>query len=375
MGMKRSTNIEILRILAMIMIIMYHIIFHCVNYQLTDINSIQALNNGFFSFPIFYNRVAMLCISMLFGPVANALFILISGYFMANKDSHLINMSNSATKLLTQLGFASIILFFGSLLLYLLDISFSPGLVNLYCFNGNSWYIGYYFLVLLSGKVFLNSFLAKCDNKKYLEFILILFGLSQFQWSNTLINGFSNGLEILLIGLFFYSLGGYIRRYKPFDSLKSNGFILVIIFCIFVVYINSFITTSSNIQSYLNSGSNDPFIQNVLGISNSNILVVLSAISIFELFRRLNIPNNKIINYFGSGTFMVYLIHDNNFFYTLWGKLDWITLLNKSGYIFIAYWFLWTLATFCIGIVCYWLYNLTRVLFQKSKFLFIKNAD
>lgn len=32
----RSANIELLRIVAMLMIIMYHIICHCVNVQLTD---------------------------------------------------------------------------------------------------------------------------------------------------------------------------------------------------------------------------------------------------------------------------------------------------------------------------------------------------
>lgn len=50
----RSANIELLRIVAMLMIIMYHIICHCVNVQLTDGASIARWENGLFNHPLFY---------------------------------------------------------------------------------------------------------------------------------------------------------------------------------------------------------------------------------------------------------------------------------------------------------------------------------
>lgn len=55
---KRSSNIELLRITAMIMIIAYHLFLHCIKAQLTDSESIAALGNDCFCIPIFQNDYA-----------------------------------------------------------------------------------------------------------------------------------------------------------------------------------------------------------------------------------------------------------------------------------------------------------------------------
>ena len=53
----RDSNIELMRILAMLMIISYHIIIHCVNVQLVDSTSIEKLQNGWFNNPLFYKQL------------------------------------------------------------------------------------------------------------------------------------------------------------------------------------------------------------------------------------------------------------------------------------------------------------------------------
>ena len=50
---KRNSNMELLRIVAMLMIVAFHIFRHCINIQLTDANSIAALGNGWYSYPAF----------------------------------------------------------------------------------------------------------------------------------------------------------------------------------------------------------------------------------------------------------------------------------------------------------------------------------
>ena len=52
----RSSNIELLRILAMFMIIIFHISDHCVKVQLTDTASMLRMNNGLFCEPVFYQK-------------------------------------------------------------------------------------------------------------------------------------------------------------------------------------------------------------------------------------------------------------------------------------------------------------------------------
>ena len=49
---KRSSNMELLRITAMLMIVVFHIYVHCINGQLTDTNSIQQMGGGMIGFAI-----------------------------------------------------------------------------------------------------------------------------------------------------------------------------------------------------------------------------------------------------------------------------------------------------------------------------------
>lgn len=75
---------ELLRIIAMIMIIAYHIFRHCIYIQLIDINSITTLGNGWFSYPSFFKRLCILAIISPMGQIGNAIFLIVFGYFMVD---------------------------------------------------------------------------------------------------------------------------------------------------------------------------------------------------------------------------------------------------------------------------------------------------
>lgn len=108
-GKTRNSNIELLRSVAMLMIISFHIVCHCVNVQLTDRSSMERLGNGLFNYPVFYKKLMLLDMMDTFGIVGNVIFILISGYFMVQKGKN-IDIVKISKKLLYQLGFASIVL-------------------------------------------------------------------------------------------------------------------------------------------------------------------------------------------------------------------------------------------------------------------------
>lgn len=84
----RSSNIELLRSVAMLMIISFHIVYHCVNIQLTDRGSMERLANGLFNYPVFYKKLMILDTLNTFGITGNVIFILISGYFMVQKGGY-----------------------------------------------------------------------------------------------------------------------------------------------------------------------------------------------------------------------------------------------------------------------------------------------
>ena len=148
----------------MIMIIAYHLFLHCIKAQLTDSPSISASGNDCFCHPYFSKRLCILALISPMGQAGNAIFLMISGYFMAHKDS--VDLTKISKKLLLQLGFSAMLLGFSSIYAYTNIDRFPPRLIPFTVFNNMSWFVGYYFIVMVIAKVFLNQFLDKLDRKK-----------------------------------------------------------------------------------------------------------------------------------------------------------------------------------------------------------------
>ena len=362
----RSSNMELLRIVAMLMIIPYHMVCHAVYAQLTDENLTAQFNNGLFNHPAFYKKLFILDAVMPFGTTANSLFILISGYFLITKGKN-IDLGKTAKKLLSQLAFATVVLVIASNIYFHLN---GQNPVNMICindFNGLSWFVGYYFAIVVIAALFFNKYLMNLDKKGYITFLLVTFGIVQLSWLGTLTDGPTNGLRTLSTGIFLYALGGYIQIYNPFKKVRTPIILLLIAAVYVLVFVSSYNNTQARIQYYLINGSKDTFIQSVIGYSNYNLVPIILSISIFEIFRRIHIPNSKIINFIGGSTFMIYLIHDNNFFISVWKSQDWITLLYNSPIGFVIKIICWTIVAFIIGVFAYIIYNFAVKILKSSK--------
>lgn len=372
----RLTNIELLRIIAMLMIVIFHIVIHCVNVQLTGGDSIIKTSSSLFNHPVFYKKLFILNSIMTWGSIGNALFLIISGYFLVSLKNK-INIIKISKKLLLQLGFASIVLVIGSTILYKINViqSFIQ-LIDINSFNYLSWYVGYYFAVILLAYLFLNKYLNKFNKKQYITFLIIIFAITQFVWTNQLVNsisnGITNGLSTLLIGVFFYSIGGFIKKYNPFKNIRVISIILIIIIIYALIFISSYNIISTRIENYLIDPSNG-ISQSLMIFKNTNILTVIISICLFELFSRIKMRNIKFINYIASGTFMVYLIHDNQLFYSLWGIIDWIPILYNNPLKFVGLLLAIALLTFIVGIITYVVYDLFTIFCLKYKSLVLKN--
>ncbi|CBK73373.1 Acyltransferase family [Butyrivibrio fibrisolvens 16/4] len=375
----RSSNIELLRIVAMLMIIAYHIILHCVNVQLVNVTSIEKLQNGWFNQPMFFKQLMALEMMMPFGLVGNAIFILISGYFLIDRE---IDMLKISKKLLSQLLFAATALVLASAL-FIRNYANTDVSENLFSyiriqyFNKMSWFVGYYFIIMLLAFCFLNRFIATLDRKKYLGFLFTILAISQLSWSGSLLDDLAKGLRTVVIGVFLYSLGGYIKKYNPFDKVRGYVIFLVIILINILIGISYHNIVMGKIQAYyynqtVQSVPATEFTQSIPKFDNYSIVVVILGICIFELFRRINLPSLKILNGIAKATFMIYLIHDNGFAYSLWETQDWITLLYEDFWGFMAKLGIWTLGVFVTGLVAYYLFVLGEKLLKKCKILFIK---
>ena len=370
----RSSNIELLRIVAMFMIVLYHIVYHCVVVQLTNPVSMGRAVIDTFNHPFFYKKLLILYSMQTFGIIGNAIFILITGYFMANRDVNEINMGKISKKLLLELSFASLCLVCIPPIIHHLRPEIFITMDHISRINSSSWFVGYYFVVQLCGALFLNKFLSSLDYKKYSSFLLTLFAFISLSWSGGLADGLASGLRTLLTGIFLYSLGGCISRFDPFKKIRFYVFLLIGIIVYLLIWISSYNLTETNIEKYIRSASQDPFIQSIPGFANHSIVIIILAVCLFEIFRRIHLPQSQVISFLGKSTLMIYLFHDNDFFYEIWNLKDWITTLENSPADFLFQILKWGVYTFSAGVAVYALYEIIFIAARKLQFLFVRNA-
>lgn len=387
----RDSNIELLRVVAILMIVMSHIIVHTFNSQLTYTGSVAGVNHGSFNFPIFYEKLIIPIFIMPIGIVGNVIFILISGYFNIGnmvsisgaKDSdgyvsRYFSLSHTkitqiSKKLILQVGFASIFLTLVPTLIYLLNQKERYlNLISITNFNSMSWFVGYYFLIILLGSIFLDRILSSLDFEKYTAVLIIFFAIFSFGWSGGLIDNIAEGLRRLLSGIFVYSLGGYIRKYDVLNRFYLRTIFIVIILVYALLFVSFYNLTQTNIENYLSKGSEGMFYQTTIVHANHGIVPIILGVSMFELFRRISIPKNKVINFLGKSTLMVYLIHDNQFFYSLWNGTGWVAMLYYNPLLFILKLLQWTLITFLMGLIAYIMYDFSLRILKKYRNIFVK---
>ncbi len=375
----RQSNFELLRVLAMIMIVTHHVIVHAVYDQVNFLDSINTLGNPFFCNPVFYPQLWLIDVGTFFGSVADCIFVLISGYFLVEMKKR--SVTNTTIKLLSQSLFAAVVVSVVNCLYHVCGFTYNDVFLvgrddvvsneRFEYFNEAFWYIGFYFLVFIFGVFYLNHFLNKLSKSRYLEFLLVLFAVIEFAFSRQLIKSISSYIVTFVIGIFFYSLGGYIRKYEPFKRWNTLVVLLVLFVTLGGVCFSTYYCRMLDIEKYTRAAVDGDYFQKVFVFNFHNVLVIVNTICLFELFRRIRINSSRILNYLGSASFMAYLIHDNEFFYTLWYKYDWCRALYDNPWEFVCNIITVSIITFGIGVVMYSIY---RLIYSCIKKLFVNEG-
>lgn len=271
-AIQRNSNIEILRMMAMLMVLILHSNF-LISYPSDSLGSISD-----------YIKVAV----QLTNISAVNVFVFISGWFgiKANKKG-LLNF-------LWQV-------FYWVLLLLILQsfISSEPICAKDFfmcfgLFNGGGWFVSSYLALYLLSPI-LNSFVKNASNKQLFS-VTYAFFVFQTLWGLTLSVGFIlMGYSVFsFIGI--YLLAQTIKRY----NIVCNRKICIVIFILcslfnFVIY---YITSKIGIY----------YVRDMV-VAYINPLVIIQALALFY-FARLTPPcNNQYINVLSSSCFAVYLLH------------------------------------------------------------------
>ena len=291
---KRLTNLDLLKVISMIMIV-------CLHY----LNFGGILQKATFSDGNFYiaQFIEQLCI------VGVNCFILCSGYLMAKNHfrfSKLIYLWLQIISFTVIFFIIALITKNGKFSLDALDGVFLP-------INARSyWYMSAYFAFYLLSPllIWMNQKLTTNQLKKLVIALIVMFSISPWQWTNI-----DSGYHFVWFCILFF-VAAYIRRADLFkrESKSYFGYYLLLTLILYVIEI-LVLLISKKVSAF--------------GMFTVRryclILTLLSSLLLFAAFKNMKIKHERIgtfITFLSSLTLGVYLIHENEYVRDiLWQKV------------------------------------------------------
>ena len=273
----RNSNIELLRIIAMVMILGLH-----VNYlAIGEPSSQDIATSPLQSFVRMFAEYV--CI------VGVNVFVLISGWFGINY------------KLKGLCNFLFQSLFFSLIIFTLFVIAGNIGMNRLNIMSSfllykNAYWFVWAYLVLYIMAPILNAFIEK-SNKQTLKRVLVLFFVIQTIASIFTNNGFYKaGYDPLsFIGL--YLLARYFKLYQ--ENTGKSVYLFIFVLCALLNTLACFIPPFFGIGNGLMIS---------IAFMYTNPLNIIGALSLLLFFTKLDFKS-KVINYVATSCFAVYLLH------------------------------------------------------------------
>lgn len=215
---ERNSALELLRIIAMFLIVLSHACYHSgFDYSTYEI----SFNKLFVQWGVL-------------GNLGVDIYALISGYFLCKKTKSY----RSIIRLLLQVWFYSYVLFiickFGFHFSYSAKDYWRVFLPTIY---KEYWFFSVYFVLCLLSP-YVNEFLEKVERKTVKNLILTMFGLWVIIPTLTKQDMYSGHLVHLL---FFYLVGAYFRLYPDHVIKNKNRIICMTSFSFALLFLSTFV--------------------------------------------------------------------------------------------------------------------------------------
>lgn len=305
MHKERESNFELLRIIAMFMVLVLHADFQALGAPTrADIIASPLAS----SLKVFFEMASIVAVNV---------FVLISGWFGIKPSI------KGFCKFVFQCLFFSFGIYLVMILLGRVELSMR-GVAS--CFAlvpGDSyWFITSYIGLYLFSPV-LNSFIKSADKKTFL-YVLASFYVFQTGYAflgggaNFLVKGYS---ALSFMGL--YLLINYVKEHVDYLKYTKTQYLMWYIIATLVLTI-TYIGAGGMGYSFISSRM----------CCYSNPIVIISALLLFLYFAQLKL-NNRFINWLGASSFAVYLLHCSPNMYELYlnSIKSVVVSHNNSGYI------------------------------------------
>lgn len=297
----RNSNIELLRIIAMIMIIAHHFSVHGEFYYGAERVTVTRLWVQFLA---------------MGGKIGVNIFILISGYFLICASDI---KTSKVIRLWLQVFSYSVAIYAVFVCLGLAPFQGKTLMGRLLPIGFREWWFASVYFLLYILSPYINRVIHSMNKRDYQGLLLIM----TFFWCviPTFLNKGMESNELCWF-VYLYTLGGYVRLHASDGRKRGGSYIaagmgmaaltlLLILLCDLI-------------------GTRIPYIADramyLYGLQA--LTTLLTALFLFVGFLRIDIGNGRIVNLLASATFGVYLIHDDNYV----RPFLWKTLFHNAQY-------------------------------------------
>ena len=278
---QRQSNIELLRIIAITMVLMLHFNLHGLH------PDVLSSHPTFSWLSLEGNLIESFCIA------AVNVFVLISGYFS-------IKLSvRSVLNLYIRCFIVGLVTYLAYVVLSDEAISLSAIGGRILAFTHNHWWFVISYLGLMAISPILNAGCEAVDKRTYL-YVLILLSIAMlyFGWWKHL--EITNGGYSLIHFIYLYIIARYIKLHVAESTIRHYRWLWLVLFVgAFLVMTGLQYVTSRSMYTY------------------DNPLAIIIAVSLLLFF--LSIPfQNRFINWAAFSVFSAYLIQESPYLGKMW---------------------------------------------------------
>lgn len=266
----RNSNIELLRIISIIMIVISHYCVHSVGGQ-------HLVN-----VPIGLNRFLLEFLTL--GNLGSILFIIISGYYLNNSNCVKIK---KLLKIVFQVLFYSIVIYSVLLIFHVESFKITNFIKSIFPITFKMYWFATAYIIIYIFHPFINKFINNTTKKEHLLFILLMFIIFSVLATFTYNDYYGNELVQFLL---FYSIGAYLNKYPNNYFNKKNNNTKIMILSIMLIVLS--IITLDILGCYKTVfGSHSRYF-----LSRTSPLAIIFCVCLFNAFNKKSTYYNSIIN-------------------------------------------------------------------------------
>lgn len=285
----RSSGIELLRVIAIIMIVISHSIPFYGDSTATNYVNMNLSTNDLGHF--------ILIVFKYFGQIGNTIFVIISSYYLV--ESKRVKSKKVISILVDSFMFSFVIMII--CIAFGVDINGKTLIKQLLPITYQSlWFVGCYLLLYVVHPV-LNLVINGLDKKQLFKLVfsmVFLYAILSF------VLGGAYYYNYLIGFIMIYFITAYVKKYLIEFSMdiKSNILMAMISYGLLVILLIITNIAGLNISSF----SGKMLRWNIF----TNPLIMLLCFGLFNIFNQI-IYKNRVINNIASLTLFIYMIHEN----------------------------------------------------------------